>query len=134
MWNGEEKGHEGEEEAEVEGAEGDGVGGPEVVGMGERDEDVGERGGGAREAPRGGLRPPEELAREAREAAERGADVARGEHQAERLRRWGVRGEERGERVLLGQRRRRRDQRRQGGGQEAAGESCDCGGGGYWSL
>jgi hypothetical protein len=133
VWSGQEKGHEGEEEAEVQGAEGDGVGGPEVVGLGERDEDVGERGGGAREAPRGGLRPPEELAREAREAAERGANVARGEHQTERLRGWGVRGEERGERVLLGQRRRRRDQRRQGGGQEAAGDSGG-GGGGYWSL
>ena len=128
MWSGQEKGQEGEEEAEVQGAEGDGVGGPEVVGLGERDEDGCKRRGGAREAARGVLRPPEQLAREAREAAERGADVARGEHQAERLRRWGVRGEERGERVLLGQRRGRRDQRRQGGGQEAAGESCD------WSL
>ena len=81
-----------EEEAEVKGAERDGVGGPDVVGVGERDEDGGERGGGAGEAARGGLRPPEQLAREAREAAERGVDVARGEHLAERLRRWGVRG------------------------------------------
>jgi hypothetical protein len=73
--------------------EGDRVGGPDVVGLSERDEDGGERGGGAWEAARGALRPPEQLAREAREAAERGVNVARGEHQAEGLRRWGVRGE-----------------------------------------
>ena len=90
-------------------AERDRVGGPDVVGLGERDEDGCKRRGGAREAARGVLRPPEQLAREAREAAERGADVARGEHQAERLRRRRVRGEERGERIPLGQGRRRQD-------------------------
>jgi len=125
----------------VQGAEGDRVGGPDVVGSGERDEDGGERGGGAREATRGGLRPPEQLAREAREAAERGVDVASGEHLAERLRRWGVRGEERSERVLLvqRQRRRRRNQRPQGGGgggggEEEADAGNSCYGGGYRSL
>jgi len=73
----------------VQGAERDRVGGPDVVGLGERDEDGCKRRGGAREAARGVLRPPEQLAREAREAAERGVNVARSEHQAERLRRWG---------------------------------------------
>jgi hypothetical protein len=118
----------------MQGAEGDWVGGPDVVGSGERDEDGGERGGGAGEATRGGLRPPEQLAREDREAAERGVDVARGEHLAERLRRWGVRGEERGERVLLVQGRRRRNQRRQGGGRGEADAGNSCYGVGYRSL
>lgn len=130
---GEEDGQDREEEAEVQRAEGHGVGGPDAVGPGERDEDGGERGGGAREAARGGLRPPEEQAREAREAVERGVDVARGEHLAEGLRRRGLRGEQRGERVLLGKRRLRRDQRRQGGGEADPEDSCD-GGGGYRSL
>jgi len=117
-----------------------------VVGVGERQEDGSERGGGAGEAARGGLRPPEQLAREAREAPERGVDVARGEHLAERLRRRGIRGEERRERALLRQRSRRRrrrwrwrEQRRQGqgqgrGGEAGAGDSCGGGGGGYRSL
>lgn len=116
----------------MQGAEGDRVGGPDVVGSGERDEDGGERGGGAGEATRSSLRPPEQLAREAREAAERGVDVARGEHLAERLRRWGLRGEERSERVLIVQGRRRRNQCRQGGGEADAGNGCYDGG--YRSL
>lgn len=55
----EEEGDEGQEQAGVEGAEGDGVGGAVVAGLGERDEDGGECGGGAGEAVRGALRPPE---------------------------------------------------------------------------
>jgi hypothetical protein len=79
-----------------------------VVGSGERDEDGGERGGGAGEATRSSLRPPEQLAREAREAAERS------------------------ERVLIVQGRRRRNKCRQGGGEADAGNGCYDGG--YRSL
>lgn len=127
---GEEEGDKGEEKAEVDGADGDGVGGVEVLGLGERDEDGGVRGGAAREAARGGLRPPEQLAREAREAAERGVDVASGEHLSERLGWWGIRREQRRERALLCPRRgnQRRRRRRRRGGDEA--EAGDGGGGG----
>lgn len=90
---GKKEGQEGDEEAQAQGAEGDGVGGADVVGFRERDEDGGERGGGAGEAARRGLRPLEQLPRKGREAAERGVDVAGGEHQTKRLRRWGIRGE-----------------------------------------
>jgi hypothetical protein len=70
----------------VEGSERDGVSCADMVGLGERDEDGSERRGGSRDTVRCGLRQPEQLARETREAAERGVDVASGQHQAERLR------------------------------------------------
>lgn len=119
---------EREEQADVDGAEGDGVGGVVVAGPGERDKDGSVCGGGAGEAVRGALRPPEQLAREDREAAERGVDVARGKNLAERIRRRGIGGEEWGEWVLVAM--RRRNKRRQRGGEAAAGESCYDGGGG----
>ena len=96
---------EGEEQADVDGAEEDGVGGAVVAGLVERDEDGSECGGGAGEAVRGALRPPEQQAREDREAAERGVDVARGKNLAERIRGRGIGSEEWGEWVVVVMRR-----------------------------
>lgn len=61
-----------------------------MAGLSERDKDGGECGGGAGEAVRGALRPPEQLASEAREAAQRAVDVSGGENLAERIRRRGI--------------------------------------------
>lgn len=56
-------------------------------------------------------------------------DVARGKNPAERIRWWGIGGEEWGEWVVLVMR-RGNQRRRRGGGDAAAGDSCYDGGGG----
>ena len=86
----EEERDEGKEKASLDSAEGDGISGAVAPGLSERDKDGGECGGGAGETVRGALRPPEQLASEAREAAERAVDVSRGENLAERIRRRGI--------------------------------------------
>ena len=118
---------EGQEQADAEGAKGDRVGGVVVAGLGERDEDGSECGRGAGEAVRGALRPPEQLARDDREAAERGVDVARGKNLSERIRRGWIGSEEWGEWVVVVMQRRNKRRRRRG--EVAAGDSCyDVGG------
>lgn len=81
---------------------------------------------------RGALRPPEQLAREAREAAKRDVDVARGENPTERIRQRGIGSEEWREWVVVVM--RRRDKRRRRGRESGAGDSCYGGGGGRRSL